>query len=209
MWNGRRYDRTSPSAPHDASAAGLLHLAAFRALDASDRRRMTFAFRSLVAALAVVAFAARVWQYRSIEAVPIAGTDGMLSARPEIAREIEELAAAVRSGTRDGDGLVAFPEGEVLNLLSGRRNPIRHKLYLPGYLTDANEGAVLAELESAQPAAIVIWNRPTSEYNRAAFGEDYGRSIRAWVEERYRLQAFRPSGTPMRAHPRFMVAWRR
>ena len=192
-----------------ACAAGLLHLAAVLSRADADRRRMTFAFRTLVAALAVAAFAARVWQYRSIEAVPIAGTEEMLSARPEMAREIEELAAAVRSGTRDGDGLVAFPEGEIFNLLSGRRNPIRHKLYLPGYLTDANEGAVLAELEAAPPAAIVIWNRPTSEYDRAAFGEDYGRRIRDWIRSNYDESGFRASGAPRRANPRFVLARRR
>jgi len=115
----------------------------------------------------------------------------------------------VRSGTRDGDGLVAFPEGEILNLLSGRKNPIRHKLYLPGYLTDANEGAVLAELEAAPPAAIVIWNRPTSEYDRAAFGEDYGRRIRDWIRSNYDESGFRASGAPRRANPRFVLARRR
>jgi hypothetical protein len=92
----------------------------------------------------------------------------MLSSRQELTREIEELARAVRAGTRDGDGLVVFPEGEILNLLAERPNPIRHKLYLPGYLTDANEPAVLAELEAARPAAVVIWNRPVTEYDPLA-----------------------------------------
>ena len=192
-----------------ASAAGLLRLAAARGRIGRDRRRLATALRALVAALAAAAFLARAWQYREIEAVPIAGTDGMLSARPELAREIEQLAGAVRSGTREGDGLVAFPEGEVLNLISGRRNPIRHRLYLPGYLTDANEPAVLAELEAARPAAIVIWNRPTSEYDRSMFGEDYGRAIRQWIRANYDETGFRAAGAPARANPRFVLALRR
>ena len=59
--------------------------------------------------------------------------------------------AAVRAGTPEGDGLAVFPEGEVLNFLSIRPNPVRHMLYLPGYLTAQNEPAVLAELV-ARPA---------------------------------------------------------
>jgi hypothetical protein len=192
-----------------ASAAGLLRLAAARRRIAEERRRLSLSLRALVAALAAAAFLSRGWQYREIEAVPIAGTDGMLSARPEMAREIEQLAAAVRDGTRGGDGLAVFPEGEVLNLLSGRANPIRHKLYLPGYLTDANETAVLAELEAARPAAVVIWNRPTSEYDRSLFGEDYGRRIRAWVRANYDESGFRAAGAPARANPRFVLALRR
>jgi hypothetical protein len=191
------------------AAAGLLRLAVAWARARRDRARLAAAFRAAVAGVAVLALAARVWQYGAIEAVPIAGTDGMLSARPEMAREIEQLAAAVRSGTHEGDGLVAFPEGEVLNLLSGRRNPIRHMLSLPGYLTEANEPAVLAELEAARPAAIVIWNRPTSEYDRSAFGEDYGRRIRDWIRANYDETGFRAKRAPAREHPRFVLARRR
>ena len=50
--------------------------------------------------------------------------------------------------------------GRASNLLSGRPNPIRHKLYLPGYLTADERAGVLAELERARPAAIVLWRRP-------------------------------------------------
>ena len=147
-------------------------------------------------------------QYASLESSPIAGTDGMLSARPELAREIEELSAAVAAATREGDSLVVFPEGEILNLLSERPNPIRHKLYLPGYLTDANEGAILEELTRARPAAVVLWRRPSSEYDRSMFGEDYGRRIFAWIDENYDLTPFRARGAPARANPRFVLGIR-
>ena len=82
-----------------------------------------------------------------------------------------------------------------MNLLSGRTNPVRHKLYLPGYLTPENESAVLAELAKARPGAIVIWLRPTSEYGHSLFGKDYGRRIRRWVDENYVASGIR-DGTP-------------
>jgi len=188
--------------------AGLLRLAVAARRARPERVRFARRLGAAAAALVAIAFLGRIWQYRSIEAVPIAGTGGMLSARKELAREIEELARAVREHTREGDGLVAFPEGEVLNLLAGRSNPLRHKLYLPGYLSAANEAAVLEELQRERPAAIVIWRRPVSEYDRAMFGEDYGRDLRAWIEENYRLEGFRPSGAPRRATPRFVLGLR-
>lgn len=192
-----------------ACAAGLLWLAAARCRTRRDRGRLTAAWRWAVGALVAAAFAGRLAQYAAIEAVPIAGTDGMLSARPELAREIEELAAAVEAATPGDGALVVFPEGEVLNLLSRRRNPLRHKLYLPGYLTDSNEPAVLGELSRERPAAVVIWRRPTSEYDRALFGEDYGRRIRAWIDANYALEPFRASGSPARANARFTLGIRR
>ncbi|HEY4229572.1 MAG TPA: hypothetical protein VGO79_05345, partial [Thermoanaerobaculia bacterium] len=68
-----------------------------------------------------------------------------------------------------------------LNFLSGRPNPLRQKLYLPGYLTDASEPAVVADLERTRPA-IVRWLRPTGEYARGLFGSDYGRGVVAWID---------------------------
>jgi hypothetical protein len=191
------------------SAAGLLRFAAARARRRSDRVRLASAWRWVVGALVIAAFGLRGWQYASLEGAPIAGTSGMLTARPELAREIEELGAAVRARTPDGGGLVVFPEGEVLNLLASRRNPIRHRLFLPGYLTEDNEPAVIAELEAARPAAVVIWRRPVSEYDRAMFGEDYGREIRSWLEEHYVFEPFRANGAPPRANPRFLLGVRR
>ncbi len=190
-------------------AAGLLHVAVAAGGAAGARERLGAAFRWTIAVLVVAAFAGRAWYYASIEAVPVPGTSGMLSASAETAREIEGLARSVREGTREGDGLVVFPEGEVLNFLAGRSNPIRHQLYLPGYLSAANEPAVLAELARARPAAIVLWRRPVSEYDRGLFGEDYGRSIREWIEENYRLEPFRAAGAPRRQTPRFLVGFRR
>ncbi len=186
-------------------AAGLLRIAIASHRRGADRARLAAGLRWTVAGLVAVAFAGRAWQYASIEAVPFVGTGRMLSARPEVAREIEELSAAIRGATAPGDGLVVFPEGELLNFLSGRPNPIRHKLYLPGYLTADNEAAVLDELARARPAAIVLWRRPVSEYDHGLFGEDYGREIRAWIERNYRLEPFRASGAPARSNPRFLL----
>ena len=79
----------------------------------------------------------------------------------------------------------------------------------PGYLSAGNESAIVAELERARPAAVVLWRRPVSEYARGMFGEDYGQRLRAWIEQTYRLVPFRASGAPARATPRFVYGLRR
>jgi hypothetical protein len=190
-------------------AAGLLRIAVVRSKGRQVRTRFSAAVQWIVAALAVFAFGGRAWQYASAEGRPIAGTSGMLSARPELASEIEELGAAIRSRTPPGSGLAVFPEGEVLNAMSGRPNPIRHKLYLPGYLTDANEPEVLAELERSPPASVVILRRPASEYARLLFGQDYGLRVNGWLEQNYELEPFRASGAPPRLNPRFVIGIRK
>jgi len=171
-------------------AAALCSIAVSRE-PAPTRERLSAGVAVLLVLLTGVAFASRLLEYGKDDRVPIGGTAGFLSARADLAREIEELSATIRSKSGEKDGLVVFPEGEILNFLSGRRNPVRHKLYLPGYVNDRNEGEILRELQMASPAAVVIWRRALGEYGAGSFGEDYGREIRRWIGENYDRRSFR------------------
>lgn len=183
-------------------AAGCLTLM-LEAREPSRRETLeSFAAAALVL-LTLVAFAGRLFQYRSDDRVAIAGTDGMLSARPAVARQTELVAETIRRMTPRGSGLVVFPEGELLNFLSGRRNPVRHKLYLPGYVASENESEIVAELSRSRPAAVVIWRRPTGEYGRGFFGEDYGKKIGEWAHVNYEMT---PEASP-RAGPDNRLFW--
>jgi hypothetical protein len=181
-------------------AAGLCSVAVSREKAPEMRDRLRAGLVTLVGLLIGLAFAARLVEYAGDERVPIRGTSGFLTARPELAREIENLAEAIRAGTSSEQGLVVFPEGEILNFLSGRQNPIRHKLYLPGYLSASNEEEVLGELVRASPAAVVVWRRALGEYGAGSFGEDYGRRIRSWIDREYERRSF-PSKAPSGSSP--------
>ncbi len=165
--------------------AGLLRLAVLAECKREARHVLQQTASLSLEILVVLAFAMRLSQYGRDTRVAIAGTGGLLSARRETASQIETLAERIRRETHAGEGLVVLPEGELLNYLSGRSNPCRHKMYLPGYLTRANEGEILRELERARPAAIMIWRRPTSEYGPTFFGQDYGERIHAWIVANY------------------------
>jgi hypothetical protein len=185
-------------------AAGLIVRAVARRESPAERGRLAGTFAAAIGALVVFAFVGRMAGYASEERVAIRGTGGMLSARPDLARDVEETAAAIRREAPAGAGLVVVPEGEVLNFLSGRPNPARRKLYLPGYLTDANGPAVIADLERSRPGAIVRWLRPTGEYERGLFGTDYGRDVAAWIDAHYVAVAIAP-GARAGTHPAFTL----
>jgi hypothetical protein len=184
-------------------AAGLLQLFATRASTGASSRRLRTGLTTVVAALVVVAFAGRFARYGADDRVAVPGTHGMLSARPETAREIAALASVVRKETREGDGLVVVPEGEILNYLSRRPNPLRHKLYLPGYVSKENEASIVAELERASPAAVVLWRRGTHEYGPGTFGTDYAVRIRRWIDENFELRDLRIRDAHPHTAPQF------
>ena len=189
------------------SALGLLRELVVSQPVRAARIRLRLWTRVTLACLVFVSFADRTAVYANDPRVPLPGTDGMLSATPESVRTLTLLSETIGRRTGPQDGLVVFPEGEVLNYLSGRRNPIRDKLYIPGYVSSDNEAAILAQLESARPAALVIVNRATSEYGRRFFGEDYAKSIAAWIARDYVQVPFDPGAekVPVEAGARLFL----
>ena len=57
---------------------------------------------------------------------------------------------------------------------------------------------MVAELDAARPAAIVVWLRPTGEYERGLFGRDYGKRVAEWIVGALRRRAFRDGPTNAR-----------
>jgi len=165
--------------------AGLLRLAAASARSGADRRRLAHGYSAAFGALVAAAFVLRGAQYLEDPRVPVPGTGGMLTANAETVRGIRATVAAIRERALPGDGLVVFPEGQLFNALTGLRDPLRDPLLIPGYLTEANEPDVLADLERRAPRFLLLWPRSTAEYGRTEFGVDYGRRIFAWIEANY------------------------
>ncbi len=178
-----------------ACAAGLAWQGMLRRRGRAGRRRLRRTYQLAAAALITFAFVDRAAAYARDDRISIGGTGRMLSARPEQARDIEDLAVRIRGLCKTDGGLVVFPEGELFNQLTGWRNPLRHKLYLPGYLSADNESIVQNELTAARPAAIIVLSRATGEYGGGQFGQGYGASIRSWIEGRYEVRTRNGVGT--------------
>ena len=173
-------------------AAGLVRLLVAGERNAAAGTRLRASVSWCLLALVVLAFAGRALRYAADERIPVPGTQGTLSARPEAVSRLEAFARAVREQNPEGKTLAVFPEGEILNAMTGRPNPIRHKLYIPGYLTSANEPEILAELGSSPPDAVVVLHRITSEYGPGTFGVSYGTGIRRWIEANYDVRVVDP-----------------
>lgn len=169
-------------------AAALIQQIFERERDAFIRKKFRAYLAAAVFALAALAFLGRAFRYSEDERIPISGTQGMLSARPEQLGKLELLTRDIRRESASGEGLVVFPEGEVLNYLAGRLNPIRHKLLIPGYLNNLNETEVLTELERTPPKVVVVLPRQTGEYGLSAFGVNYGVQLRRWVERNFKTR---------------------
>jgi len=94
---------------------------------------------------------------------------------------LEELAARVKPG----ESLVAFPEGAMLNFLSGLPNPTPYTNFMPPELLVFGQERMLESLRAARPEWILLVHKDTSEFGHQFFGLDYGHDIAAWIASNY------------------------
>jgi len=98
---------------------------------------------------------------------------------------LEETRAAVAAAARPGDTLAVFPEGLLLNTLTGLRRPTRFGTLMPIEERVFGESAILPAFESRPPDWVVLVHKDTSEFGARSFGRDYLAGLGAFVAARY------------------------
>jgi hypothetical protein len=125
------------------------------------------------------------YRYQARNTVPITTARGTMIAEPDVGRAWNEALAYVDRHTRPGDAVAVLPEGTSLIFLSGRRNPLRDEITIPGVLDAAAESNAIQQLQGARTRLILITNRPTTEFGPKAFGRDYCQRLMRWIEGNY------------------------
>ena len=98
---------------------------------------------------------------------------------------LEEARAAVAAAARPGDTLAVFPEGLLLNTLTGHPRPTRFGTLMPVEARVFGESAILAAFENRPPDWIVLVHKDTSEFGFRSFGRDYLAGLGAFIAARY------------------------
>jgi hypothetical protein len=115
----------------------------------------------------------------------VATARGTLIAPPQIGAAWNEALAFIALRTRPGDPVAVLPEGTSLLFLSGRRNPLRDDIVIPGILDAAGEARAIDALDRSGTAVVLIVNRATREFGAESFGRDYCRRLMEWIGTRY------------------------
>jgi hypothetical protein len=136
-------------------------------------------------------------RYRARNTVPVSTARGTLITEPDIGLAFNEALAFLGRNTRPGDYVAVMPEGTSLDFLSGRRNPLRDEITIPGALDPAAEDRAIRRLHETRTPLVLITNRPTAEFGRVAFGRDYYQRLMHAIENHYtRCAMFGPVKDP-------------
>jgi hypothetical protein len=87
----------------------------------------------------------------------------------------------IRANTASGSTLAVFPEGAVLNVLSGHPNPTPYVSFPDTDWPRYDENSVLAAYSNDPPDTIVLVRKSQN----AAFGVDYAQSLMALLDPLY------------------------
>jgi hypothetical protein len=73
----------------------------------------------------------------------------------------------------------------MINYLARRENPTGQLNFTPPAIVMYGEERMLAAVKAHPPDFVVLTNVDTAEYGPRFFGEDYARTIGAWLKENY------------------------
>jgi hypothetical protein len=93
----------------------------------------------------------------------------------------------IEQRTAPGDPVAVMPEGTSLDFFTDRRNPTRDEIVTPGYLDAAGEENAIERIRDAGTRLVFITNRPTLEFGKRIFGQDYDQRLVGWIEANYKL----------------------
>jgi len=157
-----------------------------------DARASHLARRIMVGVLLLAVLATafnNAYKYRTKFSFVLSTARGTMRVPPDHGMAFSQAIALIEEKSTPGDTLAVLPEGTALNFFTGRRNPLRDEIVLPGILDSSGEDAAIARLAAARPPLIFIANRATEEFGPKSFGLDYNRRLMSWIEQHYEVCA--------------------
>jgi hypothetical protein len=126
-------------------------------------------------------------RYRRKFPYPLVTAQGTWRTSVDLGIAFDQALHFIEGKTAPGDPVAVMPEGTSLLFLSGRRNPLRDEINLPGFLDAAGEEDAIERLRRSRTAVILISNRTAREFAETTFGTDYDRRLMSWIEQNYSL----------------------
>jgi hypothetical protein len=100
----------------------------------------------------------------------------------QAARDLERISSADTT-------LTVLPEGAMINFLARRRSSTPDVSYMTPEVIMFGEDRMLQSLQRRPPDYVALVHRNTSFFDARYFGQDYARTIGAWIVANYDLSA--------------------
>ena len=124
-------------------------------------------------------------RYRRNYNVLIQSARGTFYAPRKAGAAYAETLAWLREHAQAGEPIAVLPEGSDLAFFSGLPMPLRHQIFIPGLVSEADERRVIEQLP--QIRYVLIVNRPLREFGATAFGQDFYPRLGDWLAVHYRV----------------------
>jgi hypothetical protein len=152
----------------------------------SDSRRMARKLSlGLIFIWVVITMGVMSFRFRSSYTFPITTPRGTMLALPDVGESINEAISFINRETAPGEPIAVMPEGTSLNFFTGRPNPLRDEITIPGILDPEGERRAIERLIATNTRLVMITNRATPEFGPAVFGRDYCKTLMGWIEENF------------------------
>jgi hypothetical protein len=111
------------------------------------------------------------------------------------------LFAALGKNLRPGERALVLPEPNGVEALFQLRSASPLLYHMPGWLDARAEEQLLHRFEGGGPDVVVVFGRPTWEFDVEPFGQGFGRRLASWLETNYSVVASPLGGIILRRKP--------
>ncbi len=95
----------------------------------------------------------------------------------------------INKNTNKNDKIVIFPEGMIINFLTGRKSDDFYNSLIPLYVETFGEKKIVEHFKSEKPDYIILNNYNTKDYYYAYICQDYALEFCEFVKNNYKQQA--------------------
>lgn len=104
---------------------------------------------------------------------------------PAQASALNRMLAEIASRLDERDTLAVWPQGAMINFLTGRSNSTGYIVLMPPEIAMFGEGTILEAYRMRPPDYVLLVPCDTSEYGRGQFGTGYGQQLWQWLRTNY------------------------
>lgn len=146
--------------------------------------------KSLIIVLLLCAFSIGVQNVKTLKNKNIKlETDfGTVYADPYCANSIKDVIKYVQKCTAKDDKVIVYPEGLVVNFLTGRPSDNKFYSLIPLYIETFGEELIIKRFDITTPEYIITSNYDTSNYYYSHFGLDYAGKIYSYILKNYKKE---------------------
>lgn len=155
-----------------------------------NKNKINFALCWTLAIVSFMALKGTYSQNLNMNNVALQTERGKIYMNPYYGNSHYEFIDFVQRFTKPSDKIAIFPEGPLVNFLTGRKSDDYYNSLIPLYFDTFGEDKIIKHFKKSPPQYVVFNSRSSEDYGARLICVDYAKNFCSWVFDNYEMVMF-------------------